>query len=146
MKKTVLFIVTILIASAAFSQTKEKTKDSLIINGTDTIHINPEQEAEFPKESATNKYKSYFWFLVRNLNSDIPKQNGAPKGKYTVIVNFIVNADGSLSDFVIEKDPGYGTAEEVTRVLKLSPKWLPGQQNGRIVKSKHRQAITFAVD
>ncbi len=96
--------------------------------------------AEFPGGlPAWSKY------LERNLNRDLPVENGAPPGKYTVVVSFIVSKDGSISDVVAENDPGYGTKAEAVRVITKGPKWKPAVQNGRNVIYRHKQSITFQV-
>jgi beta-lactamase regulating signal transducer with metallopeptidase domain len=59
------------------------------------------------------------------------------KGSGKVVLTFMVEKDGSLSEFVILKDLGFGTADEVIRVLKLSPKWIPGKENNKAVKVKY---------
>ena len=43
------------------------------------------------------------------------------------------------------KDPGYGIGEELNRVLTNSPKWIPGYQDGKNVKSWRSQTFTFRV-
>jgi protein TonB len=84
-------------------------------------------------------------YLERNLNRDVPNDNGAPPGKYTVIVSFIVAKDGSISDVTSENDPGYGTKAEAIKVIQKGPKWKPAVQNGRNVIYRHKQSITFVV-
>jgi len=84
-------------------------------------------------------------YLERNLNRDLPVENGAPPGKYTVTVSFIVSKTGDISDVVAENDPGYGTKAEAIRVITKGPKWKPAVQNGRNVIYRHRQSITFQV-
>ena len=96
--------------------------------------------AEFPGGlPAWSKY------LERTLNRDLPVENGAPPGKYTVIVSFIVAKDGAISDVTAENDPGYGTKAEAVRVIQKGPKWKPAVQNGRNVIYRHKQSITFQV-
>ncbi len=83
-------------------------------------------------------------FLELNLERDLLAKNNAPLGKYTVISSFIVETDGSVSDIQIESDRGYGTADEVKRVLLLSSKqWVPAYDKGQPVPYRHRQSITF---
>ena len=69
--------------------------------------------------------KKFYQFISENYR--MPDVQGL-KGK--VVVSFIVDVDGSLTSFVIEEDLGYGTGKEAIRVLKKSPKWTPGTQNG----------------
>ena len=84
-------------------------------------------------------------FLERNLDVTIPSRNGAPNGRYTVNLNFVVESDGSISDVSTENNPGYGTKEEAIRIMRISPKWKPAIQNGLTVKYRARQQITFVV-
>jgi protein TonB len=96
--------------------------------------------AEFP--GGLSQWTKY---LERNLNRDVPNDNGAPPGKYTVVVSFIVAKDGSISDVTAENDPGYGTKAEAIKVIQKGPKWKPAVQNGRNVIYRHKQSITFVV-
>ncbi len=96
--------------------------------------------AEFP--GGLNGWTKY---LQRNLNSALPVENGAPAGKYTVVVSFIVSKDGIISEVVAENDPGYGTKAEALRVITKGPNWKPAVQNGRNVIYRHKQSITFQV-
>ncbi|MDE3252506.1 MAG: energy transducer TonB [Bacteroidota bacterium] len=84
-------------------------------------------------------------YLERNLNRDLPVDNGAPPGKYTVVVSFIVSKTGDISDVQALNDPGYGTKAEAIRVIQKGPKWKPAVQNGRNVIYRHKQSITFVV-
>jgi protein TonB len=96
--------------------------------------------AEFPGGlPAWSKY------LERNLNRDLPINNGAPAGKYTVVVSFTVDKNGIISDVLAENNPGYGTDTEAIRVIKKGPSWKPAVQNGRNVIYRHKQSITFQV-
>jgi protein TonB len=96
--------------------------------------------AEFP-----GGLSAWSRFLERNLNRDIPVENGAPPGRYTVVVAFTVSKTGSISDVAAENDPGYGTKAEAMRVITKGPSWKPAVQNGRNVIYRHKQPITFLV-
>lgn len=84
-------------------------------------------------------------YLERNLNRDIPVENGAPPSRYTVIVAFTVSKTGAISDVQAENDPGYGTKAEAVRVITKGPSWKPAVQNGRNVIYRHKQGVTFVV-
>ena len=84
-------------------------------------------------------------FLQENLNKSLPVDKGAPPGKYTVVLSFIVDTKGKVSNVEAENDPGYGTAEEAVRVMKLSPNWIPAKQNGKPVVYKHKHTITYVI-
>jgi len=105
---------------------------------TDKVFTEPEMPASFPGgKTGWQKY------LERNLNRDLPVKNGAPAGKYTVNMNFIVDQNGNISNLVAENDPGYGTKDEALRVIQKGPDWVPAIQNGKKVTSLVKQSITF---
>lgn len=114
-----------------------ETKESNYNNKIFTVVQIP---AEFP-----GGLPAWVKYIERNLNRDLPVDNRAPPGKYIVIVSFIVDKNGNLSEVKAENDPGYGTAEEAVRVIKKGPLWKPATQNGRYVIYRHRQSITFFV-
>ncbi|MBW0176830.1 energy transducer TonB [Sediminibacterium sp.] len=113
-----------------------KSKDDELDAEFKTVQI----AAEFP-----GGIKEWQRFLERNLNSDLPTDNGAPVGVYTVTVSFVVDTEGKVSDVKAENDPGYGTKDEAVRVIRKGPKWIPANQNGRAVVYRHKQMITFKV-
>jgi len=84
-------------------------------------------------------------FLLRNLNPQTPIDNNAPPGNHTVIMQFVVDIDGSVSDIKALTNIGYGLEQEAIRVLKKATKWEPAIQNGRPVKAYRKQSITFQV-
>lgn len=84
-------------------------------------------------------------FLERNLRAEVPVDNGAPAGRYTIIIQFIVDIDGTVSNITPLTHLGYGMEEEAIRVLKKADKWEPAFQKGIHVKAYRRQPITFEV-
>lgn len=84
-------------------------------------------------------------FLVTNTNPNIPISNGAPGGNYTVIIRFMVNREGKLSDFTAVTNHGFGMEQECLRVMKLPQQWTAAVQNGRTVNSYVDQKFTFMV-
>ena len=136
---------------------QEGTKDEGIVapvesKGTGVVEA-PKVEEDYDKIFTVVQIESEFpggqaaWvkYLTRNLNSDVPNQNGAPPGKYTVMVSFIVDKEGNISEVSADTDPGYGTKDEAVKAIKKGPKWTAAVQNGRKVTSRKRQAITFQV-
>ena len=98
------------------------------------------KEAHFPGEE-----KSWRRFLEKNLNPHVPIKNRAPEGMYMVMVQFVVDKEGSISDIKPLTKFGFGMEEEVIRILKKSPKWVPAIQFGRNVKAYRKQPVTFMV-
>lgn len=99
-----------------------------------------EKEAEFP--GGLEGWRS---FLEKRLKADTPIKNKAPEGQYKVVVQFIVDQEGNVSDMKALTQHGYGMEEELLRVLGKSPKWIPAEQDGHKVKAYRRQPITFFV-
>ncbi len=111
-----------------------------IMDTTDSPFTRVEIEAEFP--GGASAWRNY---LQNNLNADIPGKKKAPAGTYMVVVLFIVDKNGKISNVKAETNHGYGMEKEVVRVIKKGPNWIPAMQNGKIVKAYRRQPITFVV-
>lgn len=74
------------------------------------------------------------------MNFRVPEIEGL-KGK--VLVSFVVETDGSLTDIEVLKHIGYGTKEEAIRVLKKCPKWNPATHNGVPVRCVYSLPISI---
>jgi hypothetical protein len=99
---------------------------------------------QIPSEFPGGQY-GWVRYLERNLDRDLLMRKGAPSGKYAVILSFIIDKEGNVSEVIAETDPGFGAAEEAVRVIKSGPKWIPAKENGINIKNRHRQAIVFVV-
>ena len=75
----------------------------------------------------------------------MPVKNGCKPGEYTVVIQFIVEKDGSVSDVRALTNHAFGMEEEAVRVIKKEPYWVPAVQNGRQVKAYRKQPITFDI-
>lgn len=85
-------------------------------------------------------------FLTQNLNGDVPVNNNAAPGRYQVMIQFVVDVDGTVSDIKPLTNVGYGMEQEAVRVLRKAKKWTPAIQAGRQVKAYRKQPITFLVN
>jgi protein TonB len=83
-------------------------------------------------------------FLNKNLRYPDDAVNNEIQG--TVIVQFIVDKEGNVSDVSAISGPEGGLREEAIRVIKKSGKWTPAIQNGRQVKSYKKQPIIFRLE
>lgn len=99
-----------------------------------------EVEASFPGGDA-----GWRRFLERNVNGQVASDNGAQSGSFTVVVQFIVDKQGNISDVKALTSHGFGMEEEAVRAIKRGPKWVPAIQNGRNVNAYRKQPITFVV-
>lgn len=60
-----------------------------------------------------------------------------------IFISFIVEKDGSLTNFKILRDFGMGSGEEVIRILKTTGKWIPGKFDNHIVRSSFTLPISL---
>ncbi len=84
-------------------------------------------------------------YLDQNLNHKLPQERGGPEGKYTVVLSFLVEEDGTVSNVQARNDPGFGTAEEAIRVIKNGPNWIPAERDGKKGNYLKRMSIEFVV-
>ena len=110
------------------------------------VEVKPKEPAIWEKVEVDARYDgNWEKFLLKNLRPDVPVDNGAPPGKHKVIIKFVVDVDGTVSDIKPLTNVGYGMEEEAVRVLKKAQKWIPAFQNTQHVKAYRTQAITFEV-
>jgi len=81
-------------------------------------------------------------FIGKNLRYPSMAHNNRIEGR--VIVQFIIEKDGTLSNIRTIKGIGYGCDEEVERVMALtSGMWTLGKSGGQIVRSQYLMPIFF---
>jgi Gram-negative bacterial TonB protein C-terminal len=123
---------------------KKELRDTIPARDTsvtrDSVFQKVEAEAYFPDGS-----EGWKRFLEKNLNPNVPADKGAPDGTYTVYVQFIVAKDGTLSDIKALTKHGFGMENEVIRIIKKSPPWIPAEQAGRKVNAYRKQPVTFQI-
>jgi len=102
----------------------------------DALYTLVEKQPQFPGgESAM------FQFLTENLRYPTLAKEYGIEGR--VVVSFVVEKDGSLTDLKIVKDIGGGCGEEALRLMQAMPKWVPGQQHGRVVRVAYTLPVSF---
>lgn len=102
----------------------------------DEVYIMVEKRAEFPGgQSEMLKY-----IQDNRQYPDEAKENDV-HGK--VLVSFIVERDGTLSDVKVMRGIGSGCDEEAVRVITSMPKWKPGEQGGKAVRTSLTLPVTF---
>ncbi|MBK7407276.1 MAG: energy transducer TonB [Saprospirales bacterium] len=99
----------------------------------------PDQPAEYPGgESERLK------FMVSQLNYPALAKENAIQGM--VVVKFVVEKDGSITNIQIVRDIGGGCGKEVVRIIGLMPKWKPGMKNGFPVRSWQTFPFRFKLE
>lgn len=136
--RVILIFLFVQISISLFSQTLDFPDSTTSEN---RIFEKVDFEATFP--GGLPAWKKH---LEKNLKPTVPIDNGAPVGNYTVVVQFIVDKEGVVSDIKALTNFGYGMEQEVIRVIQKGPRWLAANQNGRKVKAYRKQPITFVVE
>jgi TonB family protein len=98
-----------------------------------------EQEPQFP-----GGLEKLYNYLQTNLKYPENARDQGIRGR--VRINFVVEKDGSLSNFEIRKSLSPETDAEALRVMQNCPKWQPGMQNGQAVRVEYSVPIPFPVD
>ena len=109
-----------------------------ILSGNDTIYLVVTKKPIFPGGG----------YALYKFKSDNIKYPDAAKSNLlegSVTVQFIVNENGSISDFQIPASGGISPSidAEALRVAKLMPAWQPGKENGRVVKVRTSTSFNF---
>ncbi len=109
------------------------------VSSNDAVFLVMEESPTFPGGK-----EAYNQFLSKNL--EYPKEALANGVEGNVYISFIVNKDGSLSDFEVLRSPGSGLAEAALLTYMEGPNWNPGKQKNQIVKSRVTARVAFSLD
>ncbi len=110
---------------------KAETQD-----GNDKIFTKVEVEAEYPGGQA-----AWIDYLTKNLK--YPQEAVSKNIHGTVVVQFIVGLNGSLSEITAAKKASPSLDKAAIDVIRESGKWVPAMQNGKKVRSYKKQPIAF---
>ena len=102
----------------------------------DKIHEVVESPAEFP-----GGYTALSKWLSKNLV--YPEQAAEMGIQGKVIVRFVVEKDGSVTQATVVKGIDPALDKEALRVIQTMPKWKPGMQQGRAVRVRCTQPVQF---
>ena len=102
----------------------------------DKIFTKVEKEAEFPGgQAAWGKY------VRRAIEAELDEFTDSDFG--TVVVKFVVDKQGNVSDVQATTMKGSKLAEVAVNAIRKGPKWIPAQQNGRYVNAYRLQPVTL---
>ena len=105
----------------------------------DTPFIKAEKMPTF-QGGDLNKFRNW---VQSNVKYPQEAQEKALQGR--VVFSFVVDKDGSVSEFQALQSPDKVLTDEVERVFKTSPKWEPGEQLGEKVRVKYTVPIVFQI-
>ena len=82
------------------------------------------------------------WVQSKVRYPQIAQENGIA-GR--VVLQFVIERDGSLTNIVVLQTPDRSLSEEAIRVLNQSPKWTPGKQRNQTVRVKYTLPVEFRI-
>lgn len=88
--------------------------------------------------------QNFLQYLGNNVKYPAEDKENNLQGK--VIVQFVIEKNGSLTDIKAIRSPSNAMSQEAVRVVSSSPKWIPGMQGGSFVRSQFTVPITFTFD
>jgi protein TonB len=80
-------------------------------------------------------------WLSQNIHYPAVAEENGIQGR--VVVSFVVEKDGSISNVQVVRGVDPSLDKEAARVVKSMPKWTPGKQNGQAVRVKYNVPVTF---
>lgn len=95
-----------------------------------------EKMPEYPGGQA-----ALFEYLQKNVKYPADAEKKKVEGR--VLVTFVVNTDGSITDIEVVRKTFPSLDAEAVRVISGMPKWKPGEQKGKKVRVKYTVPLNF---
>lgn len=124
-----------IIAALSFSLTLRAQKINPNNSDTGKNKGNSMQSLVEVEPSFPGGIEKLYEFIGMNVKS--------PGDRGKVLVTFIIEKDGSLSDIQAVRGPSSNANNAAVKVMKISPKWNPGTQNGKPVRVRYTLPINF---
>lgn len=128
----------------ANSEAAQETPESVTVtdeDGSKEVFTVVEEMASFPGKNSEAELMA---FLVKNLHYPASCAEKGIEGR--VVVKFLVQPDGTLTDFEAVNSPDEELSAAAIEVCKKMPKWNPAKQRGTAVKSYFTVPITFRLN
>ena len=140
---------------AVGTENKEGTKDRLAEAVRSDIAVAAPPPPPAPKPEVSNKVfdvveemphfpggaAALQAFLSSNTKYPVVAQENGVQGR--VIVSFVVERDGSITDVRVVRSVDPSLDREASRVVRSMPRWSPGKQNGSAVRVKYTVPVVF---
>ena len=140
---------------AVSTENKEGVKDRTVEAVRNDIAVAAPPPPPAPKPEVSNKVfdvveempsfpggqGALMSFLNSNIKYPVVAQENGVQGR--VIVGFVVERDGSITDVKVMRSVDPSLDREAQRVIKAMPKWKPGKQNGSAVRVKYTVPVVF---
>jgi len=80
-------------------------------------------------------------YLSQNIKYPVVAEENGIQGR--VVLTFVIERDGSITDVKVVKSIDPSLDAEAKRVIRSMPKWNPGKQSGAAVRVKYTIPVTF---
>ena len=118
----------------------------LLINGNNQLLAQGAVEDEvYSKADQMPQFKGGDVAFRKFINKHLkyPQEDLKNKVHGTVYLSFVVNMDGSIQDVTVETGVNRGLDKEAVRLIRSMPKWIPGSNQGKPVRVRVEQRISF---
>jgi protein TonB len=132
--KWILF--TLIASIFSLSAIAQKSDTIKVMDADTTIYTSAENLAEFP-----GGITEFYRYLARSIR--YPKHAREYRITGKVIVKFVIEKDGNLSNIQVSSKIHPDLDQEAIRVVRGSPKWIPAISNGKNVRSSFTIPISF---
>ena len=127
----------------------------MVVNAAELADIASPSMSEKPKEDDSKVFDvveqmpsfpggNVMAWLSQNIKYPVVAAENGVHGR--VVVQFVVEKDGSVSDVHAVKKVDPSLDKEAERVVKSMPRWNPGRQNGSPVRVKYTLPLTFKLE
>ena len=117
-----------------------ETEDDQPFLIAETMPLFPMQEGDNPGYGDLNTFRTW---VQANVKYPAEAFRNGEQGR--VVLSFVVEKDGSVSNIQILQTPGKAFSEETRRVVAASPKWKPGEQRGEKVRVRYTLPVDFRI-
>lgn len=113
--------------------------DDSTVSDKEKVYQVVEQQPSFP-----GGREELFKYLAYNVRYPIDAAKNKIEGR--VLVTFVVEHDGSISNVNVANSVYPSLDKESIRVVSGMPKWIPGKANGKTIRVKYTIPITFRLN
>ena len=121
---------------ALFGLTTVSAQKTVVAQKNQQVFDVVEKMPEYPGGQA-----ALFEYLSTNVKYPVDAEKQKIQGR--VLVTFVVNTDGSITDIEVVKKAFPSLDAEAVRVISGMPKWIPGEQKGQKVRVKYTVPLSF---
>lgn len=126
----------IVFSNATMAQTNSGDSAHKIESDSERIYDIVEQMPSFPGGN-----QALYQYISSHIKYPAILAEAGTQGR--VIVTFVVEPDGSLTNVKVSKSVDAALDKEALRLVSSMPRWIPGKQNGKAIRVKYSVPVSF---